>query len=347
MQLISNYLYVIDRDSEAVENAPFNESLALGNYVMNVLNTVIESTGDREYRFQPESLSMQTWLNKIIKQEDVEETCRLIAARLLSKEIDAQDQIEHLGKDIPKGMLIISFVDMQLSENNEQKVIISKADYNEFIEQTTGELRTGLPTKKKIYKAFIANVRSGNIVKRMTYDSNSKIATYWWREFLELDVVRHDEVNTQRAFDTIVSEVINPVKRQSKQDYLNLWNITLGHFRLDGEFDLDYYRDEILGNYHSCDNNVSISDLQTRCNNLPNRGDFDRRFTKNSLLLKGKKYKQIISLTNEINLTISDYIANMAEVLQAEENDAGEKFLKIKSNAGYEYAKRLRTANNE
>lgn len=347
MRLISNYLYVIDRENETVENVHFDESQALVDYVWNVLNTVVESVGDREYNFRDGSITMRTSLDKIVRQEDVDATCKVIADRLLQEEIDAHNQIEHLGKAIPKGMLIISLTDMELAECDEYKIVISKADYNEFIEQTSGRLTAGLPTKKKIYKAFIANVSSNNVTKLTTYDSNTKIAEYWWKKFLELDVIRQNDINTKRAFDTIESEIINPTKKHSKQDFLNLWNITLGYFRLGGEFDLDHYRDEILGNYHPYSETVKVADLQAKCNSLPDKGKFDKRFPKEPKLLKGKKYKQIISLTNEIELNIKDYVPNMSDILRPYKNDAGEKFIQIKTSEGYEYAEKLKAVNNE
>jgi hypothetical protein len=347
MEIISKYLYVVDRNTESVTEAEFQDSQPINDYVMNVLNTVVESVGDREYRFQQDSITMQTWLNQIIQRRRTKNVCKLIAERLLSKEIEVQERIEHLGKAIPKGMLIVSLVDMQLSERDEKKVIIVKADYDEIIEQTTGALKTGLSTKKKFYKAFIANVTVTQITKLATYDTNTTMANYWWKDFLELEVVRKNNINTKNAFDAIEKDIINPVKSQSKQDYLHLWNLTLGYFRLEGEFSLEYYRDNIIGRYTPYSDNISISDLQAKCNNLPNRGNFDRRFDKDLSGIKGKKLKNTIRLTNEIDLVFKDSVANLGEILRAEVNDAGEKFLIIKSAEGYEYAKNLRDTNNE
>lgn len=351
MELIFNHLYKVDISKDTAEKTEFQESQALKDYVMNVLDKVTTSVGDREYMFQAESITMQTWLNKIISLQEIEDTCLLIANRLLNKETNTQERIEHLGKEIQKGMLIISFVDMNLSEGIEKKIIISKADYDEFIEETTGNLKTGLATKKKIYKAFIANISLINgvegITKISTYDTNTTMATYWWKEFLELEVVRKNDINTRNAFDSIEKEILSPLQRNYKQDYLHLWNLTLGYFRLEGEFNIDHYRDEIISRYQPFDTSLSVSELRTKCNNLPDRGNFDRRFDKDIKGIKGKKLKKTLSLTNEIDLVIKDSVANMQEVLQGYINDAGEKFLMIKSNKGYEYAEKIKNNENE
>lgn len=355
MEIVFNHLYKIDTSRDGAEKKEFEETAALKDYVMNVLNTVIDSAGDREYEFQPGSITMKTWLDKIRSQEEIEETCLLIANRLLTKESERQQQIEQLPNRIPKGMLMISFVDMNLSESIEKKIIISKADYDEFIEETTGDLKTGLAVKKKIYKAFIANVSTEDgvekITKISTYDTSPTMAKYWWKEFLELEVVRKNAINTKNAFDAIEKSILNPLKKTSKRDYLHLWNLTLGYFRQQGEFSLDSFRDEIIGRYQPSDTNISVSDLQKKCTNLADneKSDrrFDRRFEKDIKGIKGKKLKKTLSLTNEIDLVIKDSIANMSEVIQGCTNDAGEKFLMIRSDNGYEYAQKVREEENE
>jgi len=346
MEIILKYLYVVDRTTETITEAVFQDSRPINDYVMNVLDTVIESLGDREYQFRQGYITMQTWLNQVILQQETEDVCKSIAERLLCQEIETQESIEHLGKSIPKGMLIVSLIDMQLSERDEKKIIIVKADYDEIIEQTTGALRTGLSTKKKFYKAFIANVTANEITKLSTYDTNTTMANYWWKDFLELEVVRKNNVNTKNAFEAIEKEIVNPVKSKSKQDYLHLWNLTLGYFRLDGEFNLDEYKDNIIGRYTPYDSNISISDLQTKCNNLSNRGNFDRRFNKDLSGIKGKKLKTAIRLTNEIDLLLKDSVPNLSDILKPYENDANERGMIIISRDAYEYVKNL-PQNNE
>ena len=347
MELITNYLYKVDIKTKSVEKTDFHDSQHLKDYVMNVIHKVTDSVGDREYKFQDTAITMKTWLNKIILQEANKAIREDIANRLLDKETSTQERIEHLGKEIQKGMLMISYAQITA---NERKVVLSKADYDEFIEEETGELKTGLATKKKIYKAFVANVSlvdgQQTITKMTTYDTNATMAKYWWEDFLELEVIRKNDINTQKAFDTIEKEILNPLQKDHKQDYLYLWNLTLGYFRADGEFNLDYYRDEIIGRYQPFDERVSIDDLKNKCNNLPEKGEFDRRFEKDIKRIKGKKLKKTLVLTNEISLIIKDSIPNMGETLRAFQDNEGKKFLGIRSDSGYEYAERIRPAEN-
>jgi hypothetical protein len=342
MELIFNHLYKVDRNLESAEKTEFQEGQPIKDYVLNVLDKVTSSAGDREYQFMPNSITMSSWLIKLILLQDIEDTCLRIANRLLTSELSSQEKIEHLGKEIQKGMLIISYVDMNLANRTEKKIIISKADYDEFIEESTGNLRTGLATKKKIYKAFVANVSLVDGVERITkittFDTNSTMATYWWKDFFELDVIRKNDINTKNAFAAINKEILSPLEKEYKQDYLYLWNLTLGYFRATGEFSLDYYRDHIIGTYQPYCEGINISDLQLKCNELASRGNFDRRFTKDLKAIQGKKLKKTLTLTNEIDLIIKDSVPNIKEVFKGFMNDAGEKYIMIKSNEGYEYA---------
>ena len=44
------------------------------------------------------------------------------------------------------------------------EIVICKADYTEFIEETTGEKKNGLPTKKKIFKLYLAIIQSEDLL---------------------------------------------------------------------------------------------------------------------------------------------------------------------------------------
>lgn len=160
---------------------------------------------------------MKTYLGRIIDDEDRDGTSESIANRLLQEENKAQQKIEHLNKNIQKGILIISYVQMT---DMEYKIVLSKADYNEFIEEVTGNLSSGLPTKKKIFKSFIANVtiteEDSEITKLVTYDSNATKAVYWSREFLELIEIRDDKKNTLTAYNALKKDILEPLRKNTK-----------------------------------------------------------------------------------------------------------------------------------
>jgi hypothetical protein len=333
--VISHSLYKVDIETQQITLQKFDENENVNNYVSDLLESVKDNEGDREYEFEAGSLTMKTLLNNIITNKKVKETCKLIATRLLEKETEAQKEIEHLDKKIQKGILIISYLQMT---DNERKIIISKADYTEFIEEISGVKRNGLPTKKKIFKSFIANVNNNKINKLVTYDSNSSKAAYWTKKFLELKEIRNDEDNTLIAYNTIKKKILDPIRSKHKQDWLCLSNATIAYFRGEGEFDLNHYRDNIVGNYQPIDDTLKIKELTTKITNLPTQDKFDVKFNKVPKIVKDK-FKNTINLTPEIDLVIKHDIPNLKRTFKPYEVE-GKHYIAILSEEGYKYAQK-------
>lgn len=341
MNILSNHLYKIDINSQEVSPASFEDSQNLDSYIMELLETITSEDGDREYEFELGSISMKTYVENFVLDMEIEQTCLTIAERLLTKETDAQEKIKHLNKRIQKGILIISYVKMT---DSEKKLIISKADYNEFLQELTGNVTNGLPLQKKIYKVFVANITKTNevdlISKLLTYDRNTTPATYWWKEFLELAVVRNNDENTNRAFKAIEKEVLRPIDKKHNQDFLYLWNATIAYFRGEGEFCIDHYRNEIIGNYQPFDSSLSITDLKTKCATLPKKYEFDKKFTKSPKVVT-KSFKKKLILTDEIDLVLKHDIANITKVFKPYKDVDGE-YIMIRSKEGYRYAQGIK-----
>ena len=223
----------------------------------------------------------------------------------------------------------------------EKKIIISKADYHEFIEEISGYLKSGLPTKKKIFKSFIANVTTteneDEITKLVTYDSNTTKAAYWTKEFLELREIRNDEKNTLTAYNAIKRDILEPLRKKHKADYLCLWNATVAYFRGEGEFDLVHYRDNIVGNYRPMDTNLKLDDVKVKIDKLPSKYKFDSRFTKKPSVVKSK-LKNTIPLSNEIDLVLKHDVANPKATFIPHTDNEGKKYIAIRSDEGFKYA---------
>lgn len=342
MEIIYHRLFKVDIIHQEVTLLEFAENDNVNTYIMDLLQNVSENEGDREYIFEEGSLTMKTYLNQFLSSEERETTSENIANRLLQEETKAQEKIEHLKKQIHKGVLIISYVQMTETEN---KVVISKADYNEFIEELSGDLSSGLPTKKKIFKAFIANVSNGGEIDEMTrlvtYDSNTTKASYWVKNFLELEEVRDDEKNTLTAYNAIKRDILNPLRRKDeyKADWLCLSNATIAYFRGEGEFDIAHYRDTIIGNYQPMETSLEIDKLKEKITKLPDKYKFDNRFTKKPKVVKDK-FKNTITLSEEMDLIIKYDVANPKRTFKAQIDDEGRKYIAILSDEGFEYAQK-------
>lgn len=341
MEIIYHRLFKVDIVEQEVSLQEFAENDNVNTYILELLQNVSENEGDREYIFEDGSITMKTYLNQFIIGEDRNTTSEDIVKRLLQEETKAQAKIEHLKKQIHKGVLILSYVQMT---DTEYKVVISKADYNEFIEEVSGNLSSGLPTKKKIFKAFIANVSNDNendeITKLVTYDSNTSKASYWVKDFLELEEVRDDEKNTFTAYNAVKRDILIPLrkKKEYKADWLCLSNATIAYFRGEGEFDIAHYQDTIIGSYQPMEDTLDINKLKEKITKLPEKYKFDNKFSKKPGIVKDR-FKNTIKLSEEMDLIIKHDVANPKRTFKAYETE-GRKYIAILSDEGFDYAQK-------
>lgn len=341
MNVLYYQLLKIDNIGNSVSVESFANAQNINDYIMDLITTCSVNAGDREYSFDPTLSTTKNHIINFIKNENNRgEVCNALAQKLLAVERETRQKIAHLNNEIPKGILLLAYTQMTESE---YKVIITKADYTEFLEELSGEKKSGLPTKKKIFKSFILNVsfdEDGNysIGKIITYDANTSTkAVYWWKTFLELNELRDDKKNTLTAYQAIKTEILEPVRKKHKQDYLCLRNLTIAYFRSDGEFNLDHYKDSIIGSYNPFDVNLSIDTLKAKISSLPKKHNFDNVFNKTPNEIKDK-FKDVITLTPEIDLKIKHDILNIDRIIKAKEDKEGNKYIMIRSEEGFKYA---------
>ena len=343
MENIYTKILKVNAETGEVAVAQFADVNNLTQYLQGILSEIAENEGDREYYFDPDRIRARTLTERVVNQENADEAATELATRLASIEQDTQVRVAKMGVRIQRGVLIVSYVRMT---ETEYKLIISKADYTEFMEEETGAIKFGLATKKRLFKSFVANysvekevLMQGRIV---TFDTNRSKSTYWWKDFLELKEKRNNTTNTKTAFNQIQEIILKPLEKNYKSDFLELWNRTIAYFRVEGDFDINHYRDVIIGTYTPADDRVSIDDLKNKITNLPSRGEFDAMFQKDTQAVK-RHFKKEIELTDEVSLNIKQDVPSLKNLLTAKLNDDGDKCIMIKSDKGYEYAKSLRS----
>lgn len=345
MEIVFSKVYKIDIAADtAIERPEYKHRETFKRYIQEMLDQISSKAPDRYYRFNSEYTEVHNLIKTILSEGEYENTSDAIASRLLSKEKDAQEDLnrKNLKKEITKGMLIVSLVRMT---DEARKMIVSKVDYDEFISEMTGEITTGLSIRKKVYKALICEIdNKGTIINTSIFDTNTPVSAYWWSKFLELDVVITDKENTQNAFNAIEKDILSPIKRKSKQDYFLLWNATVAYFRSEGEFSLPHYRDEIVGSYIPYDPTLDINEIKAKVDKLPAKHKFDQRFDKVPEEIH-KRFKNTLRLTNEIELILKHDVPNPLRTFKPHE-DADGKYLMIRSDEGYKYAQTIIQENN-
>ena len=312
------------------------------NYVTNILVHTANAAVERKYKFKSPLHTAKDWIGNLLTlQEDERNNTMLeMGSRLAAIEKEFNDNNQHLKGKIPDGVLLIAYVDME-TDDGDYKIIILKSDYDEFIAERTGQQSTGLSVKNQIFKTCQYNVKwhehTYEIVQIAASDSTRRQAAYWLKDFLELEAIRQDKENTEKAYDLIKKKILNPLKENHKPDYLILYNSTISYMRSEGMFDLNYYRDDIIGNYRPYDDSLDVNSLKGKIDQLRDSDKFDAQFTKVPTAIKDK-LKSVIKLTDELTLNIKHDIPGMdSKILPYDQGRR--KGITIISEEGYEFAK--------
>lgn len=336
MDIIFNKLYRIDVHSQSIEKIELGDALNdLRNYITQLIEDVSEDGNRREFLFPRDATEVRGLLIKTIQTEEYDNTSLQIAQRLLSKEIDTQDYMDsrNLDIDIPKGMLIFSMIQLT---SEIKRYFISKAEYNEFIDDTTFQKRQGPPVKKKIYKAFSVDIHPDLSMQNVAIlDTNTTLAKYWWREFLELEELRSDDDNTKKAFTAIDTKILTPLKSKHPQDSTTLRNSIVRYFRSKEEFQMDDFLENGIGNnYQPFDSTLNIEALKTKIREAATKFKFDSRFRIVQKHIRAKIIKDI-PLTSQIELRLKDGIPNIENVIYRKVIN-GRHYVLVKADRGYE-----------
>jgi hypothetical protein len=349
MDIIFNTLFKIDITEQVAhrEALPDGEN-DLRSYIIELLDKIIADPDKKGFEFESDTTEIKGLIEEIlaVKEENdkkgYDKPTLAIANRLHRKEVES-DKKNNLNVSLLKGIAVISFVEF---EKGNRKLIISKADYNEFLDMLSYKKRQGFPIKKKIYKAFVADIDSaGKIDKVSVYDTNSAFTVYWYRDFLELKQVHTDDYNTETVFNIIETKILTPIKKVSKRDYIELWNATIRYFRIKPEFTLDGFVDEIFVNHVPFDTKLNVDELADKTKKLFGKPEYDSKF--NIIANKiSKRFKNSIALTPQIDLNLKDGIQNLKGTIQRYQEDNGDKWVMIKSPDGFEYFNDTEIMNN-
>jgi hypothetical protein len=216
MEIKSIQIFKIDLMQEEVKVVDASSYGAeLQSYLSELFEIVISGSRGRQFIFERNTTEVRAQITRINKHENFEDISKIIANRLLNSEFEAQDKVSKLGIAIQKGIIIQAVI----TDNEQRKFIICKADHNEFLNEINFNLSRGLPVKKKAFKAFVCNINNSDECDCiLVYDTNPNDTKYWWKDFLELKMLYSDEDNTERAFNAIDKSIFTKIKKDHPQD---------------------------------------------------------------------------------------------------------------------------------
>ncbi len=302
-------------------------------YIRSAVNEVSLSTAGRKFKIRSDDTEVISIVRRIIKGEDIGITLS-IANRLMREEVKIQKKIAKLGTELHGGLLVQSHI----IDKGVRKFVICKAEHLEFIEGKLYNLSSGFPMKRKIFRSvqiiFNDQLEISDIIIN---DLNGKGAVYWWDDFLEVDKQWDDEYNTRTAFEIIDTKVLNKIKKEHPADHMHLRNATIRYFRTSGEFKLDSYLNDCIGDYIPVDPNLDITNIKSKIRELPEKFSFDDRFDLVPSAISAK-IKTTLNLNSNVDLVIKRDI-DIEQVITPELINRI-KYIRIRTDEGYEAFKK-------
>jgi len=338
-RIIAKSMHRIDIDSRESIAIPLQSSTEdLANYLHELQRDIAERQSKRKFKFQSDTTEFFTTITNLVNlasEEELNETSfnNNLASRLLNKEIDSDQRMTRLS---PSGHLKRgSFLQFFFEEDNTYYYLGVKVEHTSIIDENDFQTKIGMPKIDKSYKACRVSFKEDlSPDEILVYDTNNKIAVYWWREFLELEQRRTDSYNTETACKAIMVEV-DRLKRDHPRDHTILRNTTIGMFRQNRDIEYNEVVDNIFDQYHPEDESLveKLPGIKDKLKTLPEKKKFDTQFK--TIPSSVPFRKRNINLGNDITLHIKEGLENIDDKIWASKLQDGRKVVMIQSEEGY------------
>lgn len=332
-------LHHIDIEAQQCNAVPISLANSdLDGYLRDLLREINGKEQKRYYSYAASTTEFFTCLSTLAVTKNFQSgpNGNSIANRLLRKEIETDASYGHLSQTGDSHVKKGSFLQFLFSESEQLTYLGVKIEHQSFLDEDDLKKKIGLSMENKIYKACkVVFDEAGVPQDALVFDTNSKPAVYWWRDFLELTEKRGDALNTRTASAEVV-KVLNSIKRDFPSDHTILRNATIAAFKKDGVMKYDVFVQQTFANYVCDDPALSekMPKLIDDLNKLPERKKFDTLFTLVPSEVMFKKTK--INLTSEISISYEDGIENLESKIWSEKSSTGKKLVVIESAAGFD-----------
>ena len=331
----TNYkgLWRVDiKANEAVRILKDSITKDLEIYIASIISSIPKNQNKKKFSFTSDTTEVRTAMNMIM-DGDFDKAGQVCAERLLKAEIKAQKEVQkNFPKvEIQKGVLLVCYI----SDGESRRIIMTKNDHSGFINVSDYKKTTGLPTKKKVFKAFVNDINNETSQESLyVYDINSSMSKYWWEQFLELEEVHTSKHNTRAVFDELEKSIFKKIKNKFRADHLVLRNSTIKEFRTKEVFNLSEYQ-KIWEDYEPIDSNFPKNKYLQKIKDLANSNKFDTLFNIDKGEIKARMLN-IIQLNPKLELVIKEELDVIKDYVDTYKAPDGKKYIIIKTDIGYE-----------
>lgn len=206
MEIVFQTIRIIDYENNVVYVRDTPETFS--DYVRTLITYINDNSSIREYHTRSANTEVISCILDIVKNQIdanfVTDKMDFIAKRLLLKEQEAQTSVAHMNTNVQKGSLIQAL--MYDEEMDEHIYLLAKVEHTDFVDDEDFSFKSGFSKDKtKLWKSCTFRIDDPNATNFSAKVYSNNIAKYWYDNFLELDQVVSDEVNTDKAFRAIDS----------------------------------------------------------------------------------------------------------------------------------------------
>ena len=340
MKIIETRLNHIDVAGNSCTAVDMTGDLSdLEGYLVELLSEIGERKEKRSYDFERSTTEFATALAKFGVTKSLESSVsESLAARLLSHESKTEEKYSHLKTGdslVKKG----SFLQFLYQNEGNLAYLGVKMEHAAIVDEVDFKKRWGLPDASKIYKACrVLYDESHNPRSVHAYDTNSQPSVYWWREFLELKVLKDDSHNTLTAVNAVLSTVAR-IRNKFPHHHTVLKNTVIGAFKKDGQMNFHEFIDKTIAPMFSDEPEFQkeMPKLLEKLRQLPEKEKFDTQFTLIPAVVKFRRTK--VELTPEISLSYDSDMEDIDKKIWAEKTSDGVKLVVIRSDSAYDQFK--------
>ena len=272
------------------------------------------------------------FFNSIIDEVLKKETKKSYKPRVLTTEVISiitrvLKDMDKLGTKIRKGCLLQAYI----KKDGKNYFIITKIEATDGLDMTELRMRAILPSSKKIIKNALFEINEdeefGDI---FLSDTNANISKYWYDDFLELEEMTTDEMNTQKTYEIVMKEIKNKLEKTSPSDYTFCRNACIIFFKTKETFDLNDAVNDIFLSYNFENKEIKKEDIIEKIKRKIEKENLDTQFTLKKNVIKNRLIKIKKRVNEGISIEIDGGIENIKDNIYSIEKN-GEKYIIIKS----------------
>lgn len=332
MEIILQSIRIIDYENNDVYSRETPELFS--EYIRQLISFINSNTAIREYKTRSLNTEVISCVQDIVKNQiDIDTviaTMDTIAKRLLLKEIDVQRTIERMNKNVQKGSLIQALLyDL---ENDSYTYLLAKVEHTDFVDDSDFSFKSGFSKDiKKLWKSCLIKIDDLAALEFYAKIYTNTSANYWYDDFLELDEVVSDEVNTNKAFRAIESALNRNIKNISPRDHIVLRNTIIAYFKSNNHIDYDTMIQTTLGNYRPVElEQKKMDSFIDKVKELPDKHNFERQFNSVPSVINAR-IRKVYDVCQGVQLRITDAIDGFDDVISSYRDVEGNRFVRIKT----------------